>query len=89
MDNRRIGIDAYLTTSKRSMQQGSTEHSKLVLGVEAEVWTIAAKMAGKWYHGVLEAAERFMANWHENGDIEQESPRIRYGRCPRESDRGG
>ena len=22
--------------------------------------------AGKWYRGVLEAAERFMAKWHEN-----------------------
>ena len=46
--------------------KGSTEHSKLVFGVEAEVWTITAKKAGKWYRGVLEAAERFMAKWHEN-----------------------
>ena len=28
---------------------GSTEHFKLVFEVEAEVWTIAAKKAGKWY----------------------------------------
>ena len=30
------------------------------------MWTIAAKKAGKWYRGVLEAAERFMSKWHEN-----------------------
>ena len=46
--------------------KGSTEHSKLVFGVEAEVWTVAAKKASKWYRGVLEAAERFMDKWHEN-----------------------
>ena len=28
---------------------------------------MAAKKAGKWYRGVLEAAERFMARWHEDG----------------------
>ena len=41
--------------------KGSTEHSKLIFGVEAEVWK-----TGKWYGGVLEAAERFMAKWHES-----------------------
>ena len=45
--------------------EGSTKHSKLVFGVEAEVRTVAAKKAGKWYRGVLEATERFMAKWHE------------------------
>ena len=45
--------------------EGSTEHSKLVFGVEDEVWTVAAKKAGKCYRGVLEAAERFMAKWNE------------------------
>ena len=45
--------------------KGSLEHSKLFFGVEAEVWTIAANKAGKWYRGVLEAAERFMAKCHE------------------------
>ena len=25
----------------------------------------AAKKAGKWYHGILEAAKRFMAKRHE------------------------
>ena len=46
--------------------KGSTEHSKLVFGVEAEVWTVAAKKASKWYRGVLEAAENVMARWHEH-----------------------
>ena len=41
--------------------KGSTEHSKLIFRVEAEVWTVAAKKAGKWYRGVLEAAAGFMA----------------------------
>ena len=43
--------------------KGTTVYSKrLAFGVEAEVWTIAAaNKAGKWYRGVLEAAERFMA----------------------------
>ena len=30
------------------------------------MWTVSAQKAGKWYRGVLEAAERFMAKWHEN-----------------------
>ena len=30
------------------------------------MWTIAAKKRGKWYRGVLEEAERFMAKWYEN-----------------------
>ena len=37
----------------------------MFFGVDAEVWAIAAKKAGKWYRGVLEAAERFMTKWHE------------------------
>ena len=37
--------------------KGSTEHSKLVMGVETGAWTIAGKKAGKWYRGVFEAAE--------------------------------
>ena len=38
----------------------------MVFGVEAEVWTVAAQKAGKWYRGVFEEAERFMDEWHEN-----------------------
>ena len=44
--------------------EGSTKHSKLCFGVEAEVRTVAAK-AGKWYRGVLEATECFMTKWHD------------------------
>ena len=40
--------------------EGSTERCPLVLGVETAVWTAVAQKAGKWYRGVLEAAERFM-----------------------------
>ena len=29
------------------------------------MWTVSAQKAGKWYRGVLEAAERFMTKWHE------------------------
>ena len=37
----------------------------MVFWVEAEVWTVAKKKVDKWYRGVLEAVERFMAKWHE------------------------
>ena len=46
--------------------EGSTKHCPLVFGVETAVWTVAAKKAGKWYWGVLEAAERFMVKWHKD-----------------------
>ena len=46
--------------------EGSAEHSPLVFGVETALWSTAAKKAGKWYRGVLEAAERFMVRWHED-----------------------
>ena len=35
----------------------------MVFGVETALWSTAAKMAGKWFLGVLEAAERFMLRW--------------------------
>ena len=39
----------------------------VVFVVETAVWIVAAKMAGKWYRGVLEAAERLMAAaWHKD-----------------------
>ena len=41
----------------------STEHCRLVCGVETAVWTVAGKKADKWYRGVLEAAERW---WHKD-----------------------
>ena len=46
--------------------EGSPEHSPLVFGVETVLWPTAVKEAGKWYRGVLEAAERFMVKWHED-----------------------
>ena len=36
--------------------EGSTEHSPSVHVIEAALWSTAAKKAGKWYRGVLEAA---------------------------------
>jgi len=43
---------------------GSTEDSPSVFGVETALWTTAAKWWGKWHDGVVEGAERFMAEWH-------------------------
>ena len=37
----------------------------MVFGVETVLWSTAAKKAGKWYRGVLQATERFMVRWHE------------------------
>ena len=60
-DNRRLGGNAYLTTSRVfRATEGSTEHSPLVFGVETALWQVAAKKEGKWYREVHEAAERFM-----------------------------
>ena len=38
----------------------------MVSGVETAVWTITTRKVGKWYRGVLEAAEGFMVKWHED-----------------------
>ena len=46
--------------------EGSTEQFPLVFGVETALWPTAAKRAGKWYRGLLQAAERFMVRWHED-----------------------
>ena len=37
----------------------------MLFGVEAAFWSTAAKKAGKWHRGFLEAAARFMVRWHE------------------------
>ena len=37
----------------------------MVFGVDTELLFTVATKAGKWYRGVLEAAERFMVKWHE------------------------
>ena len=41
--------------------EGSTEYSPRHLGVDTVRCAYASKKAGKWYQGILEAAERFMA----------------------------
>ena len=46
--------------------EGSTEVAPSVFGVETALWSTAAKKAGRWYRGVLEAAQRFMVKWHED-----------------------
>ena len=66
----------------------STERSNLVFGVEAEVWTVAAT-AGKWYRGVLEAAERFMDKWHENGATLSRNRHASYTGSAQGSRKGG
>ena len=39
--------------------------------VEIALWSTAAKKSGKWYRGVVEAAERFMVRWHQGGQQEE------------------
>ena len=34
--------------------------------VETVLWPTAAKKGGKWYRGVIEAAECFMTRWHRD-----------------------
>ena len=41
--------------------EGSAEYFPRQFGFESALWVHAAKKAGKWHRGVLEAAERFMA----------------------------
>ena len=38
----------------------------MVFGVETVLWPTAAKKGGKWYRGVVEAAECFMTRWHRD-----------------------
>ena len=46
--------------------EGSTESVPLVFGVETVLRPTAAKTGGKWYRGVVEAAECFMTTWHRD-----------------------
>lgn len=55
--------------------EGSTAQVPLVFGVETAVWTVAATKVGKWYRGVLKAAEQFMVRWHK---VEAELSRQRH-----------
>ena len=47
----------------------------MVFGVETVLWPTAAKKGGKWYRGVVEAAECFMTRWHRD---EAESSWLRH-----------
>ena len=40
--------------------EGSTESVTKVFGVETVLWSTAAQKGGKWYRGVVEAAECLM-----------------------------
>ena len=57
--------------------EGCTESVPLVFGVETVLWPTAAKKGGKWYRGVVEAAECFMTVLYRNG---AESSCLRHAR---------
>ena len=44
---------------------GSTEDSPSVFGVETALRTTAARRWDKWHDGVVEGAERFVVEWHQ------------------------
>ena len=46
--------------------EGFTESSPLMFGVETTSWPGVAEKSGKWYRGVVEAADCFMARWHRD-----------------------
>ena len=50
--------------------EGSTDSSPLLFGVETVIWPRAAKKSGKWYRGVVDAADRFMTRW-QKGEAEK------------------
>ena len=50
------------------------------------LWPTAAKKGGKWYRGVVEAAECFMARWHKD---DAESSWLRHATEDAKSDDKG
>ena len=66
--------------------EASTESVPLVFGVETVIWPTAAKKGGKWYRGVVEAAECFMTRWHRD---EAESSWLRHATEDAKSDDKG
>ena len=58
----------------------------MVFGVETVLWPTAAKKGGKWYRGVVEAAECFMTRWHRD---EAESSWLRHAADDANSDDKG
>ena len=63
--------------------KGSTESVSFMFGVETVLWPTAAKTGGKWYRGVVEAAECFMTRWHRD---EAESSWLRHATEDAKSD---
>ena len=55
--------------------EGSTENSPLLFRVETVLRPRATKKSRKWYRGVVEAAECFMARWQMN---EAQRSRLRH-----------
>ena len=37
-----------------------------VFGAETDLWPTAAKKGGKWYRGVVQVADCFVARWHRD-----------------------
>ena len=66
--------------------EGSTEKIPLFFGAETVLWPTAAKKGGKWYRGVVEAAECFMTRWHRD---EVESGWLRHATEDAKSDDKG
>ena len=46
--------------------EGSTDSVPLVFGVETVLCPTTAKKGGRWYPGVVEAAECFITRWHKD-----------------------
>ena len=61
--------------------KGSTDNSPLLFGVETVLWPKAAKKSGNWHRGIVDAADRFIVNWHRGG-AEKSWPRLKQ-RTPR------
>ena len=57
-----------LTDDLRVFQatEGPTESSPLLFGVETVLWPRAAKNSGKWYLGIFEVTDCFVARWHRD-----------------------
>ena len=54
--------------------------------LETVLWPTAANKGGKWYRGVVEAAECFMTRWHRE---EAESSWLRHATEDAKSDEKG
>ena len=50
---------------------GSTGDSPSVFGVKTALWTTASKRWDKWHDGVVEGAEPFMAEWHQQEEAKR------------------